>query len=219
MLLAASILIAITNWGSLELKLDWWDPISKPAVILALFFSTAVSHTPSPLRTWMMIGLAFSLLGDGFLLFKERFFLVGLISFLLAHAAYILALNPSPPPTSTLTLFFALGSLAVSGWIFSRIHHPPRAPAGTDRLIPLFLYTLIITGTWFSGFTTLLRPEWPRASAILMAAGASLFYLSDANLAWHRYISPLKNRDLKVRIPYHGAQICLVMGTLLHPFS
>ena len=213
--LAASILVAMTNWISLERKLDWWDPVSKPAVILALIISTAIGPISPPLRRWMVIGLFFSLMGDIFLLGKERYFLAGLLSFLLAHAAYILAFNPTPPPTTIITLTLGLGTLTVSAWIFYRLLHAPGAPASRYLLIPLISYTLLITGTWFSGLTILLRPEWGRPSALLLAAGTSLFYVSDAFLAWHRFISPLKKRGLKVRIPYHLAQICLVAASLL----
>lgn len=215
MFLAASGLVAMTNWISLERKLEWWDPVSKPAVILFLIISTAIGPVPSPLRAWMVIGLFFSLMGDIFLLGKERFFLAGLISFLLAHAAYIMAFNPTPPPAAFMTLTLGLGTLTMSAWIFYRLLHAPRAPERIYRLIPLILYTLLITGTWFSGLTLLLRPAWGRFSALLLAAGTSLFYGSDALLAWHRFISPLNKRDLKVRIPYHVGQICLVAGSLL----
>ncbi len=213
--LAAAVLIAITNWASLQLKLKGWDAVSKPAVIVALMFSTAMDPTHSSLHAGMIIGLSFSFAGDVFLRMKERLFLAGLISFSLAHAAYILAFNPSPPPASSLTLIFAAGTLMVSSWIFAVIYRAQKSPTRAANLIPLIMYTLLITGTLFSGLTTLLRPEWKRTSALLIASGVSFFYVSDGLLAWHRYISPLEHRDLKVRIPYHVGQICLVAGTLL----
>ncbi|MFZ5819987.1 MAG: lysoplasmalogenase family protein, partial [Chloroflexota bacterium] len=54
---------------------------------------------------------------------------------------------------------------------------------------------------------TLFRPEWKSAPALLVSAGAFLFYLSDIALAWNRFVSPIRHgRMLNIGL-YHLGQI------------
>ncbi|MCX8025727.1 MAG: lysoplasmalogenase, partial [Thermanaerothrix sp.] len=106
-----AILAAIDWWAvSRErLRVRYW---AKPGALLALIlaFTTAGGwHSASP---WFGVGLIFSLLGDIALLLPRRYFLFGLLAFLLAHITYIIGFNPTPPPVKveTLTVTAVLGT-------------------------------------------------------------------------------------------------------------
>lgn len=45
-------------------------------------------------------------------------------------------------------------------------------------------------------------------------AGALLFYVSDATLAWNRFVTDLPRGDLAVMVTYHLAQVALVASLL-----
>ena len=53
----------------------------------------ALDPTSEAARTWFVVALVFSLLGDVFLMLPSDAFVAGLSAFLLAHVAYVVALN------------------------------------------------------------------------------------------------------------------------------
>jgi hypothetical protein len=63
---------------------------------------------------------------------------------------------------------------------------------------------------------TLSNPAWVITHALLACLGALLFYLSDAVLAWNRFVSPVGRGHLIVMVMYHLGQIALVTGAALH---
>ncbi len=75
--------------------------LSKPMIVLSLlvFYLIHARIREGLLRYVIPLALFFSLLGDIFLMFSgERFFLLGLSSFLLAHLCYILAFGRTNGP-------------------------------------------------------------------------------------------------------------------------
>jgi uncharacterized membrane protein YhhN len=73
----------------------------------------------------------------------------------------------------------------------------------------------VISLMLFFAATTLFRPAWIPLPAILVILGAGLFYLSDAVLAYDRFVCPVKVGDLIVMMTYHLGQILIAGGTLL----
>ncbi len=81
------------NWLSVWFGWKAANYLSKPALILALiawFYSIIGFSFPSQ---WFAIGLVFALAGDVLLLFQGKYFLIGMISFMLMHIAYIAGFN------------------------------------------------------------------------------------------------------------------------------
>ena len=82
--------------------LDWWavgtdrrgiERWAKPGVMVFLIAAAALIPAESDwIRWWIVIGLAFGLIGD-VLLFQDRF-IPGAAAFLVGHVAYIVALVP-----------------------------------------------------------------------------------------------------------------------------
>jgi uncharacterized membrane protein YhhN len=61
----------------------------KPLTTILILILALVHGEPTLYRTIITFGLFFSLLGDIFLMLPDDHFLMGLVSFLLAHLAYI----------------------------------------------------------------------------------------------------------------------------------
>ena len=193
--------------------------IAKPAVMACLFiwlYATAGLQgalLPPTGITWFGIGILFSLAGDIALLFIDRFFIIGLVAFLLGHVAYLIGFNTPLPQTATVwsigfAIVIGLGSVRVLRRIVGSI----RAKGQKRLVVPVIIYGIVITLMLLAAMLTLFRPDWDATAALLVSFGAALFYFSDIVLAWHRFVFPIKNgRMLNIGM-YHLAQIMLVVG-------
>ncbi len=214
-LLALSGLIAIANWFIVARQRSLWDWITKPGVILTLITSLLLLPSRDHLAIWIVLALLLSMAGDIFLLFPQRFFLHGLGAFLGAHIAYIIAFNRAPPPLNTGIILFMIAIIAVTSLFYVRLYQALKKGGQNKYLLPTLLYAIGIAGMLFSSLSTSFRPNWTYQSSLLASCGGLSFFLSDAILAWHRFIAPIRHRNLKVRLTYHLGQICLVWGVIL----
>lgn len=110
------------------------DQTHPGAGLIAWLRSTPVS----PYRTWISIGLAFSVLGDILLAIPADLFVFGLAAFLCAHLAYLrgycgITLRPALPAL----IFSAITGIALLGVLASHSLGP--------LLIPVALYALAIS--------------------------------------------------------------------------
>jgi uncharacterized membrane protein YhhN len=196
------------GWRKLEF-------VAKPAVMVCLFIWLIATTGLQGALFWFGIGILFSLAGDIALLFINRFFMLGLIAFLLAHIAYLIGFN-TPFPQSLGV--WAFGMAIVIGLSAMRLLR--RIVVGVRNtqkrlVVPVIIYSAVITLVLLSALLTLFRPDWNSGPAYLVSLGAFLFYLSDIILAWNRFVSPIKNsRMLNIGL-YHLAQIAIVVGVAM----
>jgi len=187
--------------------------VAKPAVMICLFIWLYATAGLQGATLWFGFGILFSLAGDVALLFIDRFFILGLIAFLLGHVAYLIGFNTPLPQTTTvwsfaLAIMIGLGSVRVLRRIVGSI----RAKGQKRLVVPVIIYGTVITLMLLAAMLTLFRLEWDATAALLVSFGAALFYFSDIVLAWHRFVSPIKNgRMLNIGM-YHIAQIMIVVG-------
>jgi uncharacterized membrane protein YhhN len=190
--------------------------VVKPAVVICLFIWLTTTAGLQGALLWFGIGLLFSLAGDISLMFIDRFFIVGLVAFLLGHVAYLIGFNIPLPQTVTFwsigfAIMVGLGSVRVLRRIVESLH-----AKGQSRLvIPVIIYGVVITLMLLAAMLTLFRLEWDATAALLVSFGAAMFYFSDITLAWHRFVNPIKNgRMLNIGM-YHIAQIMIVLGVAM----
>jgi uncharacterized membrane protein YhhN len=67
----------------------------------------------------------------------------------------------------------------------------------------------------FSAWATLFRPDWGALRALFAVIGASLFFISDAMLAWDRFVRSFPRARLWVHMTYHVGQIGLAASLVL----
>jgi len=194
------------GWRGLEF-------VAKPAVMVCLFIWLFVTAGLHGALLWFGIGILFSLAGDIALIFINRLFMLGLINFLMGHVAYLIGFN-TPFPQETTAWSFALAIMIGLGSVrvLRRIVGSIRARGQKRLVVPVIIYGTVITLMLLAAMLTLFRPDWDATAALLVSFGAALFYFSDIILAWHRFVSPIKNgRMLNIGM-YHLAQIAIVVG-------
>jgi uncharacterized membrane protein YhhN len=160
----------------------------------------------------LVAGLALSALGDLFLSRDgEKAFISGLVSFLIAHVAYIVlfaSIGQSPAVLLSMPLVLpALGLIAISLVLLRIIL---RHVSGELRL-PVMVYctALVLMGL------TALATERP-----LVIAGAVMFVASDATLAWEKFVEPAVSARkppmrLAVWVLYYAAQATFLLAFVI----
>jgi uncharacterized membrane protein YhhN len=214
--LALTIILAPLDWLVTEKHWQSVRLVSKPAVLLALiaWFSLAAGWDGANL--WFGLALVFSLLGDINLMFPERFFLPGLVSFLLAHIFYILGFNTGPLAGSPLGLVLLAVVAAAGVLVYRRLRVGLHgSPEGRRMMAPVILYSVTISLMLASAWLCLFRPGWPTGAALCAGIGAALFFSSDSVLAYNRFVAPTRYHDLVVMSTYHLGQIALIAGVVL----
>jgi uncharacterized membrane protein YhhN len=132
---------------------------------------------------------------------------------------YIIAFNRTLPPLNTGVILLLICTTAIASLLYIRIYRALNKGGRKKYILPTLLYAIGIAGMLFSALSTLARPEWSLPSSFLISCGGLSFFLSDAILAWHRFITPIAHRNLKVRLTYHLGQICLVGGVMFQSLS
>src|SRR5689334_7721615 len=105
-LIAATLVVAVADWWAVSADRRSLEYLLKPLTMVVLI-AAAVSLPEADLTDgsatarWMFVAaLVCSLAGDVFLMLDEKFFIGGLIAFLLGHVMYIiglLQLDITPP--------------------------------------------------------------------------------------------------------------------------
>lgn len=186
--------------------------ISKPLLmpLLALWLAAETTGTSSSLRTGWLLGLAFSTLGDILLMFSGgMFFLLGLSAFLLAHLAYIWAINTGLRNQRGFVqqrLIWVLPFVLYLGvflyWLWDGI------PGGMR--VPVAVYALVISTMALSVFN--LKGYIPAQIFQTMMGGALLFVLSDSLIAVNKFGHAFEGGHLAVIATYIAGQWLLAKG-------
>lgn len=199
-----AILGALSTSGGID-AWHWLHWLCKPLATLLIF--TMVWRTTRPVsnayRRYVLIGIAFCLLGDILLMLPQNLFVPGLLSFLLAHGMFIAAFSSDVRFAARwwpwlVCLLFDAGMVAL---LWPGIAAMLRAP--------VLVYVMVLatmTGQ------ALGRASWLRArgdaraaSARFAGLGAVLFMISDSLLAWDRFRAALPWAALYILTTYYAA--------------
>ncbi len=197
---------ASANWwsrlGDGRRRVELW---SKPLALIALI-AVAIALDPADqlVRAWFVVALVCSLAGDVFLLDGDRYFVPGLLSFLLAHLAYtfgFLAFDDwSGAAFLVGAVMMAVFAVAVGVRIVLAARRRDRmlGPAVTTYLLTI---SLMVCAAMATGST------W----AIL---GAALFVASDSVLGWRQFVAKASWMPVTIMVTYHLGQAGLVASLL-----
>jgi len=215
LLLAALIFAALE---SLALWKNWLrlEYVAKPAVMLTLFTWLLTSVGLNGVLVWFGLGILLSLVGDILLMISfEKYFLAGLIAFLLAHLAYVIGFNIPLPEFSAWGIFLSV-MIGLGGTRGIRRILEPLAAQGLNRMrIPIIIYGTVISLMLLSALVKLSDITWDAGASLLVSVGALLFYISDIILAWNKFVSPIKHGRIYNIAAYHLGQIALIAGVIL----
>jgi uncharacterized membrane protein YhhN len=214
-LILIALIIAVLDWISVARQWKTLEYFAKPGVMLALLawlWSVGGLHGQ---LLWFAAGLVFSMTGDIFLMLPKEQFVAGLVAFLLAHIAYVLGFNSTFPPVNPVTIILVILVGLVVARLYLSISRGLVASGNEKLKLPVLVYSIVISLMLLSALFTLVRPEWSSSTALMVSCGALLFFLSDASLAWNKFVQPIRYGKLIVIVTYHVGQILIILGAAI----
>ncbi len=194
------------------LKLEY---IAKPAVMISLFVWLFTSTGLNGALLWFGLGLILSLAGDVLLMLSlDRFFLFGLVAFLLAHLAYVIGFNIPLPEFSLWGIVFAVMVSLGGARVIRRIVDALPSKGQARMRMPIIVYSTVISIMLLSAMMKLMDLTWNANAALLVSGGAFLFYISDIILAWNKFVAPIQYGRIYNIAAYHLGQIMLIAGVI-----
>ena len=170
--------------------------------MLALIGVAAALHpTHADRRTWFIVAVALSMLGDVFLMLPRDLFVAGLTSVLLAHLAYLVGFRLHGGSAAAWGAA-ALVVLAVDAVLARPVLVAVRR-SHRDLLVPVVAYMLVISAMVSAALATVVA---------LAIGGAALFLASDTLIAWNRFLRPRPWMPLAIIVTYHVGQTGLVLS-------
>jgi len=201
-LIVATLVVAAADWWAVSTDRRSIEYVLKPLTMVVLIAAVlAMEPTSDDARLFIVAGLVCSLVGDVFLMLDEKFFLGGLVSFLVGHVMYVIGLLQFDiePPLLMVGVVLVLIAAAVVG---------SKVVAGARKLderlmVPVAVYLSIISLMVVTAFGTAIP---------IAIAGALLFYASDGVLGYNRFVQAVPHGRLLIMTTYHLGQIGLALA-------
>lgn len=205
LLLALAFVAAAANWIAVHLERKLLEYVAKPLTMVLLIAATLALDVNDPaVRTWFVVALAFCLAGDVFLMIPKDLFVFGLAAFLVGHIAYIVGMHVDGVEAQQffVGIVVVMVTLAVIGTIVLR-----GVRAGPDAKLagPVVAYMFVISAMVASAIGV---------GAFAGMIGATLFYISDALIAWNRFVKETRYARVAIMVTYHLAQFGLVISVV-----
>ena len=199
------LLSRIFGWDSIGSVHLTVKPLLMPTLVAYFFFSIGAKNK---LAIGIIIALLFSWIGDVMLMFQEIkpiYFMLGLVSFLIAHLTYIFVFNKSSQDFKAKIFTYSTGFLLILfGFLILLLMWP-----GLGNLkIPVIIYTSVIM---VMGISALFRKA---NGASMVLIGAILFISSDSLLALNKFYQGFEGADFWVMLTYILAQYFIVTGMI-----
>jgi uncharacterized membrane protein YhhN len=203
LLLALALAAAFFDWVAVQQGQKPLEYLCKP-LTLGLLIGCALALDPADdaVRAWFVAALVLSLAGDVLLMLPQDLFAFGLGSFLLGHIAYIVGMHVDGVDGARFLvgIVIVMALLAVLG---TRILRGVRAGPDPGLAGPVVAYMCVISAMVASAIGV---------GHALAVVGAGLFYVSDALIAWNRFIAETRHGRLAIMVTYHLAQVALVLS-------
>lgn len=189
-----------------------WHLAFKPAALVFTIVFVASNAYVSSARgqfnqkSWglLLLALVCSLAGDVALMLPDLF-IPGLVSFLLAHLAYIALLRRCVrwfAHRGALVATVGIGA-AMYAWLW-------QGGLPAELRIPVAVYVLVIALMAAQAIGR--AAQLQTGAARTVALGACIFMASDSVLALDRFVQPIPMAILWVLATYYAAQFCIAHG-------
>ncbi len=186
--------------------ITWWlKPFIIPLLSISVFISGKMEFKPL-----LISALFFSWIGDVVLLFANQgviYFIIGLVSFLIAHLFYIILFSKLQKVTTIkykrfipLIIFYLFGFLY---FLWDKLG---------GMKIPVIIYALVISTMLLVAIKGYFI--WNSKSGKLLLIGAVFFVLSDSILAINKFYMPVYLSSFWIMNTYITAQFLIVKGVL-----
>lgn len=216
--LAGFLLVMLAELVSQATALKDLHLLSKPLIMLSLGAYYIVTMRSRRLRIPMpmMMALGFSFLGDVALMGSgEIYFMLGLVSFLLAHIAYVFVyrqhrLAEGEPLLQVQKIRFSLPFILAGTGLVTVLY-----PHLNELKVPVMIYAavlvMMVLNAMFRYGLTSARSFWP------VFLGAFAFMVSDSLLAFDKFVQPITLSGVWIMSSYMLAQFLIVWGVVNHP--
>jgi len=190
-------------------NLYWLNGLCKPLLMpfLALYF---ISFKSIKGYKAVLIALLFSWLGDLLLMFQQKhelFFIAGLVSFLMAHIAYIIAFSMSIKSYQISNKKILIITLIIC---YELLFLYFLYPTLNELLVPVILYATVICTMLV--FALLRFPHVSMYSFTITFLGALLFVLSDSTIAVNKFLMPFTLAYPVIIALYATGQYLIING-------
>jgi uncharacterized membrane protein YhhN len=203
LLIALTLVVAVADWIVVGTGPRAAEYVFKPLTMVVLIAAAlAIDPVDDAMKVAFIVALAFSLLGDVFLMLPRNRFVAGLAAFLVGHLCYIAGLQLR----GQYGFWFVIGLVVVVVAVLTiglRIVRAVRRSDEPALAVPVTAYIAVISFMLASAFGT------RNAFAIV---GAGLFYASDALIAWGRFVDEKPWGRIAVMVTYHLGQVGLVLS-------
>jgi uncharacterized membrane protein YhhN len=189
--------------------------IFKPlasACFIAVAALGGAADGPGAYGPWILIGLVFGAAGDVFLMVRgPRFFLFGLVAFLIGHICYVVAFSRVLPAGEWTTVYAAgplIAAVAIIAWLWRHL--------GRMRW-PVMAYIAVIVSMMIGAVAILVSDErllLDDGGMKLLVIGATFFFVSDLFVARQRFVSEGYENRLIGLPTYYVGQMLLAVSTL-----
>ncbi|ANH82871.1 hypothetical protein A8C56_19450 [Niabella ginsenosidivorans] len=205
------ICATIAYFTGMALQKDALQFACKPLLVSSLlgYFIAATKGVPSSFKKWTIGALLFSVGGDALLLpanGNELYFILGLVSFLIAHIFYILCFHRMKVQASIPGKWYTAIIVGVY-YFFIMSFLLPHLGA---LKIPVVVYGIVIS------FMLLLAMHLydlsDNTTARMLLTGAIFFVISDSALAINKFYHPVAWGGWAIMSTYILAQWLLVKG-------
>ena len=172
-----------------------WQFIFKPLTMLAIIL-IAFLNSSAPMNFYqqaILAGLILSTIGDLFLIKQDRFFVQGLISFLLGHICFIAAFWTTPNWLSVIPyLIYIIFFLSILWKHLGKLK------------IPVIVYAIALAlMSWMALSRMIAHHDHHTFHAFV---GSIVFVISDSLLAFNKFKSPIPHAHLWILATYFLAQ-------------
>jgi uncharacterized membrane protein YhhN len=196
---------AVGDWAAVIRNDKRLEYVCKPfTMVFLIALASAVEVDDPSVRKWFVLALILSMVGDILLMLPSDRFVFGLAAFLLAHLAYIVGFWVDGVGILNFVIGLAVAGLtavAIGGRILTAIN----AGDQRDVLAPVRVYLVVISLMLASAIGT---------AEAFAVAGAALFYVSDALIAWDRFVRARRWHALTIIVTYHVAQTSLTLSLI-----
>ena len=180
-----------------------WIIKSLSVLLLSIF---AYYNCTNSIALLFAISLLFSSIGDAFLcLNQEKFFVQGLVSFLVAHILYSVSFYSQFHPHSTFLDSHLI--LNVILFIYAIIMAKILTPKLGKLKIPVYIYMSALITMGIGGINTMFSNH-------ILIIGIILFIISDSLLAIQKFLNSFKGIDYLIWSSYYLGQLFIVFGAL-----
>jgi uncharacterized membrane protein YhhN len=214
--------IATVELASHLLSQYRWHLVSKPAILLSLIIFFNCHQTPAKINKVFTTALVLCWIGDILLMFawlSSRFFIGGLVSFLLAHLLFIYCnlelrfINTvNSRDTSLKRGLMSIPALVLGVGMVHLIFDKLGSLQGPVIAYMVIIMLMLVQSTSRLGRTSD-RSFW------LIYSGSLFFVVSDSLLAVNKFYMSFPMAQVAIMSTYMLAVYLLVQGVLAHPGS